>query len=311
VLIVTALTDQEDRYAGLAAGADDFLTKPIDRRELALRVRLFLSLREHGRIIRQQLADLAAREAVISQKLEETQHLELLKDDLMSLILHDLRNPLAGVTGFLELIETEPSIEHAHAYAKKANASATRLRALTEEILEVRRLEERVLSVRVEPVSVRSLLTSAASTIDGAARIKGIDLRIAGSDDHTLSIDAGLVRRVLENLLLNAVKFSSQGDSVDAVASLVVGGTAIEISDRGPGISDSMKVALFTKFGSAGPRRGFGLGLYLVSMVAAAHQGNVSVRDREGGGTTFRLFLPDKPTKAATCSSSGPRPDRA
>jgi DNA-binding response OmpR family regulator len=93
VLMLTALSDQEDRNRGLEAGADDFLSKPVNRRELTLRVATFLRIRAQERVIGQQLA--ALRE------------LGALKDDLISLIVHDLRNPLAGILGFLEVLRAE------------------------------------------------------------------------------------------------------------------------------------------------------------------------------------------------------------
>jgi len=75
------------------------------------------------------------------------------------------------------------------------------------------------------------------------------------------------------------------------------GGGAVEIADRGPGIPDALKTEVFEKFGSVEAkrdtaRRGYGLGLYLVRLVLAAHEGSVSVSDREGGGSVFHVFLP-------------------
>ena len=75
------------------------------------------------------------------------------------------------------------------------------------------------------------------------------------------------------------------------------GGGSIEIADRGPGIPDALKTEVFEMFGSVEAkrdtaRRGYGLGLYLVRLVLAAHQGTVRVSDREGGGSVFRVFLP-------------------
>src|SRR3954462_12706097 len=83
VVLVTALGEQEDKNRGLESGADDFLTKPVDRKELLLRTRVFLRLREQDKIIRRQL--------------EEVRRLQHAKDDLVALLVHDLRSPLSGV----------------------------------------------------------------------------------------------------------------------------------------------------------------------------------------------------------------------
>src|SRR2546430_1789074 len=93
IILVTALGEQEDRNRGLEAGADDFLTKPVDRRELLLRVRAFLRLREQEKVIRSQL--------------EQMQRLQSAKDDLVALLVHDLRSPLAGIIAHLQLLQEE------------------------------------------------------------------------------------------------------------------------------------------------------------------------------------------------------------
>jgi signal transduction histidine kinase len=119
--------------------------------------------------------------------------------------------------------------------------------------------------------------------------------------DLRVSADRKLVRRAVENLLSNALKYSPSGGVVMAGVHAIGGGVQIEVADRGVGIPDELKNTLFRKFGSVEEargelRRGHGLGLYLVKLVADAHGGRAIVRDREGGGTTFGLLLPrDQP----------------
>src|SRR5579872_3344731 len=152
VVLLTALDRQEDRNQGLAAGADEFLTKPIDRRELALRVKTLLQVRE-------QLAALTAKEEVIRRQLDELQHLQLLKDDLFSLVVHDLRNPLSGVVGFLEILQlqlADPALARARQSAEHASIAALKLRDMLDEVLEIRRLEEAGLPIRREPTEIRT-----------------------------------------------------------------------------------------------------------------------------------------------------------
>src|SRR4051794_12484486 len=127
VVLVTALGEQVDRNRGLEAGADDFLTKPVDRRELLLRTRAFLRLREQDRVIRRQLDDL--------------RRLQAAKDDLVSLLVHDLRSPLAAVIAHLGLLEEELSGQPAADAQQALRAAETALSRL-EETLQVRLLEE-------------------------------------------------------------------------------------------------------------------------------------------------------------------------
>src|SRR5205807_2486586 len=110
VLLVTALSEQEQKNLGLQAGADDFLTKPVDRRELLLRVRAFLRLRSQDTLIRLQLKQLA--------QLQNT------KDEMLSLMVHDLRSPLAGIVSHLGLIIEDAPEGHLREDAQAALRSA-------------------------------------------------------------------------------------------------------------------------------------------------------------------------------------------
>ena len=93
VLLVTALSDRTDRQTGLEAGADDFLSKPVDRHELTLRVRHYLRLRRQHQLLARQY--------------EALQELAALKDDLVTLMVHDLRNPLTGICGLMQVLELD------------------------------------------------------------------------------------------------------------------------------------------------------------------------------------------------------------
>jgi signal transduction histidine kinase len=301
VVLLTALSGQEDRNEGLAAGADEFLAKPIDHRELTLRVRALLTLREQDARIRLQVDELREKEAVIRKQLDELQHLQVLKDDLFSLIVHDLRNPLAGVAGYLELLQLEltgPSHEVARQNADRAAEASRKLRDLLDEVLEVQRLEETGLPLDRQPVHVAPIARDALGTLEGAARRRHIKLELAPGDDPILWLDRSLTRRAFENLVANAVKFSPANDTVSVEVRTEGERVIFEVTDRGPGVSDSLKVKLFKKFASVEARavgerrRGFGLGLHLVKLVANAHGGEAFVRDHVGGGSVFGVSFP-------------------
>jgi signal transduction histidine kinase len=280
VLLVTALSAQDERNLGLEAGADDFLAKPVDRRELLLRVGAFLRLRAQDALIRVQLRQLA--------ELQNT------KDEMVSLMVHDLRSPLSGVIAHLDLaLEDAPEgrlQQDLHAALRGANA----IRDSLEDALQIRLLEAGHLPIVRSPVNLETLVASAAHTFEPVGRRKRIAVAAAVEGPPTASVDGKLLRRAVENLLANALKYTPAGGDVFIAARHRDGAVEIEVGDRGPGIPADLKPAMFEKYGSieakkGGPRKGFGLGLYMVKLVADGHGGTAEVVDREGGGAVFRL----------------------
>ena len=281
VLLVTALDEQEDRNRGLESGADDFLTKPVDRRELLLRTRAFLRLRDQDKVIRRQLGEL--------------QRLPSAKDDMVALLVHDLRSPLSGVIAHLQLLAEDVTGRSATDVQQAMRAAETALNRL-EETLQVRLLEEGELRVRREQVTLEVLARDALSALEPIARRKDVPLSRIVEGDPLANIDPQLVRRAVENLVSNALKYTPGGGDVAVSVRAAAGRVDIEVADRGPGIPDGEKKSLFEKFGSVeqkqgARRKGIGLGLYMVKLVAQGHGGDVSVEDRPGGGTVFRLTL--------------------
>lgn len=280
VLLLTALDDQEHRNAGLAAGADDYLGKPIDRRELELRVQHFVRLRRQEQLIRQQL--------------EELSKVTALKDDLTALLVHDLRNPLTAVKSAFQLLERSAQPDDRALFDLGKNALARVMEGVGD-LLKVRMLEQGKLTLERTPAQLDALATTVVELLKTAALDGKVDVQVHARGDVSASIDVKLMQRALENLLMNALRHTKERVDLDVVGedSQLV----ISVSDRGPGVPDFLKDELFDMFGSLalqkeGGRKGHGLGLYLVRLVANAHGGSVVVRDREGGGASFVITLP-------------------
>jgi signal transduction histidine kinase len=286
VILLTALGQQEDRNAGLACGADEFLTKPVNSRELLLRVEALLRIREQDRTIREQYAKL--------------QRLESLKDDLVSMIVHDLRNPLTAVLGYLQMLSAKtenPSHAALNPQVKKALNSSVRCRDILEGLLQVRLLEEGRLPIEPVDVDLGQLVEGAVSAVEGLAISESVRFQLRLQDCPTISLDPNLVRRAVENLLSNAIRYSPTDSTVTVSVGRTLEGTTIQVADHGPGIPDELKHELFQKFGSvearmASKRRGVGLGLYMVKLVMQAHGGRATVADEKDGGSVFSLVFP-------------------
>jgi signal transduction histidine kinase len=298
VLLLTALGERDDRLAGLESGADDFLSKPVDRQELLLRVRTFLRLRDQDQRIRQQLKDLGERDETIQLQLDQLRAVDAMKDDLVSLLVHDLRNPLAGIMGFLGMLAEDVTDQDLRSQADMALEASSRLREILEDILSVRMLESGNIVLRREWVEARRLVSDAIGSVSGAARARQVEISaVIDRSDIAIQADRKLVRRAIENLLSNAVKYSPSGSVVRVAVRPSGDEVQIEVADRGQGIPNNLKEQLFQKFGSVESargeaRRGVGLGLYLVKLVATAHGGRTLVRDRRGGGTAVGLLVP-------------------
>jgi two-component system sensor histidine kinase/response regulator len=282
VLLVTGLTDQQQRRIGLQSGADDFLTKPVDPEELLLRTRAFLRLR--------------AQDALIRQQLKQLKRMQSAQDELISLMVHDLRSPLSGIMAHLQLLLEGLAAGTARQDAAAALRTADSMFSTLEDALQVRLLEEGRLEIHRVRVDVPELIKSAVATLEAVARRKKIDLELRVEAEQPASLDEKLVRRAIENLLGNAVKYTPSGRDIAVVVRQAAGAVVIEIADRGPGIPAEMRAGMFEKFGSVeakkgGIRKGIGLGLYMVKLVAEGHGGKVEILDRDGGGALFRLEL--------------------
>jgi signal transduction histidine kinase len=284
VLLLTALGDQEHRNRGLEAGADDFISKPFDRRELQLRVRAFLRIRQQQDLIQRQL--------------EELRRLDRLKDDLAALIVHDLRNPLAGVDGFLRVMQAKQKKQGGDEpdMVSWALVAAGNLRDTVDDMLKVRMIEESRLELAMHRQSAKLLAQAALDSLRGEAEARHLALDLEG-DDVAVQADEHLLRRAIENLVANGLRYTRSGTGVTVGVERTASCVHIDVADRGPGVPDPLKSSLFQKYGSVEAqtgqaRRGNGLGLYLVRLTAEAHGGAVTALDRPGGGTIFRLSLP-------------------
>jgi signal transduction histidine kinase len=283
IILVTALSERTHRLEGMAAGANDYLTKPVDRPDLLLRVRNALRLRKLHAEVAEQLARL--------------QQLEQMRDGLVHMLVHDLRTPLTGITVYLQLAQERVAALGDADLAetlRDMGASATRLTGMVSDVLDVSRLEANAMPLKPVEVDLGSL---AAEAVASLGRSEHATVVQTGATMPVLaSVDPGLIRRVIANLVGNALKFSPRGGEVRLEVNQTDAGARILVIDRGRGIPKEYHARVFEKFGQVGgeatAKRSSGLGLTFCKLAVEAHDGTIGVESEVGTGSTFWVELP-------------------
>lgn len=224
------------------------------------------------------------------------------KSRMLATVAHEIRTPLAGVIGMAGLLLDSGLTPEQETYAKAARSSGEALMRLTDELLDVSRLEAGRLALDIGPVALAPLIEEVVELLAPRAHEKGLEIgwRVAPGAPVHVAADPARLRQVLLNLAGNAVKFTEAG-GVAVVAGPerddgAPGGVRIAIADTGPGLPEGFEARLFHEFeqGSAAGRRqgGAGLGLAISRRLVEAMGGEIGVESRPGAGATFTLILP-------------------
>jgi two-component system sensor histidine kinase KdpD len=246
-------------------------------------------------------AQLAA-EARRAQVLQET---ERLQSALLNSISHDLRTPLAAVTGALStLVENGNALDEAtrRELLETAREAAQRLNRLVGDLLDMTRLQGGALRLRRAPADIQDLIGTSLSQLGDAVTGRKIEVDVA-PNIPLVSVDFALITRVLANIVENAIKYSPPEAPITIRARAVGGNLEIMVADRGPGVLESDLVQMTGKFrrGRSGANNGTGLGLAICRGFVEAHGGRVTVENRPGGGLNvfFTLPLDESPPEEA------------
>lgn len=252
-------------------------------------------------IERMQLA-VSEKSAALKAEKEE------LRSSLLSSVSHDLRTPLAVITGAATTLRDEPQLGDATAAALLGSiiAEAERLERLVGSLLDMTRLEGGV-QVRREWVPVEELLVSATARTRSLLGERKVTVD-APTDLPLLSVDPVLIEQLLVNLVENAAKYDPSGQPIDLVARTSSAEVSIEVRDRGPGIPAARMERVFEKFvrGQGARAGGVGLGLAICRAIAVAHGGRIGVAARDGGGTVFTVSIPRAQGEPHVAMDEGP-----
>jgi len=281
VLLVTALSAREHRLEGIRAGANDFITKPIDTADLTLRVRNAIQMRKLFTEVDSQY-----------RRLKE---LEQLRDNLVHMVAHDLRSPLTGVYCALDLVMRDAEGRDPDVFSAMRDALdlTRRVTDMVGDLLDVSRIEAGRMPIRLDPLDLNGL---AAEAVKG---IRSDPVRIVytpSPDSARVHGDRKILGRVLTNLLDNAVKFTTDDEPVRVTLERHYDVVSVSVRDSGPGIPEDARQLIFEKFGQVSgieqPRRSSGLGLTFCKLAIEAHGGSIGVDSEVGSGSRFWFTLP-------------------
>ncbi len=237
----------------------------------------------------------------ILRDISERKNIDQLRNDLISMIYHDLRSPLANIISSLDVLrsmlpENDAAIESVMQIAVR---STERIQRLTNSLLDVHRLESGKAVVSQEIIGLAALAQDAVDAVRLVAEAKQHTVEVNLPDDlPALFVDSDMIRRVLINLMENAVKYTPNNGHICLEARALDGWVEVSVVDSGPGIPESEQELIFHKFTRLGNResaKGLGLGLTFCRLAVQAHGGRIWVKSKEGVGSRFSLTLPAAP----------------
>ncbi|MCK4593245.1 response regulator [bacterium] len=273
VIVITGYSSMRSSIEALRRGAHNYLVKPFDFDILKLAV----------------------------EKAMDRIRLQRLNDDFISMITHDLKNPLTSVMGYCSLLLSdayEKTPEGLSEPLKSIATNADRMLALINDFLAVNKFSSEGVRLVKQRLQLNSLISHLGKNVAAQLEIKQLSLSMNLDDDlPPISLDPIQIERVINNLLSNAIKFIQRGGEIVVSTGQDTDYVFFTVSDNGPGIPTELKKHIFEKYKrGASVTEGTGLGLFISKSIVDAHEGKISLESGPGVGSTFSVYLPKEET---------------
>ena len=287
IIFLSALDEAEDKVKAFQAGGVDYITKPFQSEEVEARVSTHLKLREQKRGLQESYRQL--------------KELDELRDNLVHMIVNDMRTPLMGMMTYIDLVASceKDTLSPAGArYLAGAEASTSALLEMATSMLDISRMEASRLPLNLSDCDLAEIIAEVLGKPGLRKRRQEINVDVPGASLR-VAADRQLILRVIQNLVANALGFTAENGRVRIGAQQAGAHVRVFVEDNGPGIPPEYLQKIFEKFGQVKARKehrkySTGLGLTFCKLVVEAHGGRIGVTSEEGMGSTFWFELPQR-----------------
>lgn len=283
VIFLTALTDTADKIRAFDTGAVDYVTKPFQFEEVLARVRTHVALRR--------------AQSALAASYDRLRVLEQLRDDLVHMVVHDMRSPLTVLQTSLDLLQRPAATvsEEGRPDLLAALEATQILTRMANDLLDVSRLKEGRMPIERVECDLTPIAHEVRSALQKLDLDRPIDIETAGA--VSVACDGALVRRVLENLVSNGIRHTPAGSRLRISLSRGHGRVRVAVHDEGRGVPPEAREKIFEKFGTVEARHdrtyhSAGLGLAFCKLAVEAHGGKIGVDAGRPAGSTFWFELP-------------------
>lgn len=301
IIFLTAKTDSENITKAFELGAQDYITKPFNPKELISRVKTHLKLRRQNKKLLSvnELLEQKVRERTtdLEKANRKLARLDKAKNDFLLLINHELRTPLNGITGFTQMLDDAVESTELKEFVQLIDISAQRLLKLSETATLITSLKADGYKKQIETIDFKHLIEKATQYNQKAIEEKLMTFRIQKTtDDYAFKGDAELIEYALKIIINNAIRFSEPNKHIKITIEKQAEWLKINIVDEGCGFSNTALEQLFSFFAvtdiAHNTEKGLGLGLATVKLIMNQHNGTISVSNRPEGGATVSLQFP-------------------
>lgn len=312
IIFITTRNDEASTLRGFDVGAQDFVVKPFNELELYARVKTHLELRAKSEQLLmlnkhlEEIVDLRTLELKkalrqleeayrsIEQSNKQLQSLSLAKTNFLKIISHEMRTPLNGIVGFVDVLQETVETDELKTYVSYLAKSAARLEKFAGDAILISELTVGTYQIYESEFDLKSLIGELEQHLEEGIIQKNIKLKFSPVGSTRIFSDRNLISIALRHVLENAVKFAPE-DSIICINSLddKNGVKQIAVEDSGEGFSPSALENLFSLFaiGQDHIDNACGLGIALTNMIMQILGGHISVNNRQEGGASVNLFL--------------------